>query len=180
MLYQGELEAGRYLRAKIPVPSSALSGLVTISATFCYATQTDPQDPLNYTRAGLEVAFRPHQGKFTTSEHGMSKNPSTKSFFKSGAYQTEEALRRDAHKWEPCMKSSVRVRAASLNDPVFDVHYNARRAGMTDGSAQPIPYALVVTVANDSPDLYNKIAQRYRTMLEPLRPVIQIPIRSSR
>ena len=39
--------------------------------------------------------------------------------------------------------------------------------------------ALVVTVANDSPDLYNKIAQRYRTMLEPLRLVIQIPIRSS-
>ena len=71
------------------------------------------------------------------------------------------------------------MRATSLDDPVFDIHYNARRGGMSDGSAQPIPYALVVTVANDSPDLYNKIAQRYRTMLEPLRPVIQIPIRSS-
>ena len=77
------------------------------------------------------------------------------------------------------MKSSIRVRATRLDDPVFDIHYNARRGGMADGSAQPIPYALVVTVANDSPDLYNKIAQRYRAMLEPLRPVIQIPIRSS-
>jgi len=179
VLYQGELEAGRYLRAKIPIPASGLQGNVTISATFCYATETDPQDPLNYTRAGLEVAFRPHQGKFKTGEYGKAKNPSTKSFFKSGAYQTEEALRRDAHKWEPCMKSSVRVRATSLNDPVFDVHYNARRGGMADGSARPIPYALVVTVANDSPDLYNRIAQRYRTMLEPLRPVVQIPVRSS-
>jgi len=47
----------------------------------------------------------------------------------------------------------------------------ASRGMGSDGSAQPIPYALVVTVANDSPDLYNKIAQRYRTMLEPLRPV---------
>jgi hypothetical protein len=68
---------------------------------------------------------------------------------------------------------------AVLCVPVFDIYYSARRGGMADGSAQPIPYALVVTVANDAPDLYNKIAQRYRTMLEPLRPVIQIPVRSS-
>jgi len=179
VLYQGDLEAGRYLRAKIPIPSSGLRGKVTISATFCYATQTDPQDPLNYTRAGLEVAFRPHCGKFTKSKRGLSINPTTKSFFTSGGYQTEEALRRDAHKWEPCMKASVPIMASGLDDPVFDIHYNARRAGMADGSARPIPYALIVTVANDSPELYNKIAQRYRTMLEPLRPVIQIPIRSS-
>lgn len=179
VLYQGELEAGRYLRAKIPVPSSGLQGMVTITATFCYATQIDPQDPMNYTRAGLEVAFRPHQGKFRVSEKGLSKNPATKSFFSSGAYQTEEALRRDAHKWEPCVKASVQLRANSLQDPVFDIHYNARRAGMPDVSARPIPYALIVTVENDSPDLYNRIAQRYRTMLEPLRPVIQVPVRSS-
>lgn len=179
VLYQGELEAGRFLRVKIPVPSSGLSGMVTITATFCYATLTDPQDPLNYTRAGLDVVFRPHHRKFAKTERGPSKNPASRSFFSSGGYETEEVLRRDAHKWEPCMKASVRVRATTLNDPVFDIHYNARRGGMNDGSAQPIPYALVVTVANDSPDLYNKIAQRYRTMLEPLRPVIQIPVRSS-
>jgi hypothetical protein len=93
-------------------------------------------------------------------------------------YETEEVLRRDSHKWEPYMKASVRVREATLNDPVFDIHSSARRGGMNDGSAQPIPHALVVTVTDDSPDLYNKIAQRCRTMLEPLRPVIQIPVRS--
>jgi hypothetical protein len=179
VLYQGELEAGKFLRAKIPVPSTGLTGMVTITATFCYATQTDPQDALNYTRAGLEVVFRPHEKKFIETERGPSKNPASKSFFSSGGYETEEVLRRDAHKWEPCMKASVRMRASGLSDPVFDIHYNARRAGMADLSAQPIPYALVVTVENDSPDLYNKIAQRYRTMLEPLRPVIQIPVRSS-
>ena len=179
VLYQGELEAGRFLRAKIPLPETGLRGMVTIKATFCYATQIDPQDPFNYTRAGLEVVFRPHQKKFAKSDRGPSKNPATKSFFKSGNYQTKKALRSDAHKWEPCMKSSVNMRATSLDDPVFDIHYNARRGGMADGSAQPIPYALVVTVANNAPDLYNRVALRYRTMLEPLRPVIQIPIRSS-
>jgi len=30
------------------------------------------------------------------------------------------------------------------------------------------------------PDLYDRISQRYRTQLEALKPVIQIPIRTSR
>jgi len=81
VLYQGELEPGRYLRARIPLPSTGLSGNITISATFCYATETDPQDLLNYTRAGLEVAFRPNKNKFNETEFGTSKNPATKTFF---------------------------------------------------------------------------------------------------
>jgi hypothetical protein len=180
ILYQGELEPGRYLRARIPLPSTGLSGTVSIRATFCYATETDPQDPLNYTRAGLEVAFRPNKDKFTETEFGTSKNAATKSFFSSKAYATEEELRRDAHKWEPCLTASKKFRASSLSDPVFDVHYNARRGGASDRAAKSIPYALVVTVeAKQMADLYNKIALRYRTQLEELRPVIQIPIRTS-
>ena len=50
----------QYLRAQIPVPKEAMTGLVAIRATFCYATRTDPQDPSNYTRSGLDVVFRPH------------------------------------------------------------------------------------------------------------------------
>jgi hypothetical protein len=77
------------------------------------------------------------------------------------------------------MKASKNFRATSLSDPVFDVHYNARRGGASDRAAKPIPYALVVTVeAKHVPDLYSKIALRYRTQLEELRPVIQIPIRA--
>jgi len=180
ILYQGELEPGRYLRARIPLPSTGLSGTVSIRATFCYATETDPQDPLNYTRAGLEVAFRPNKDKFTETEFGTSKNAATKSFFSSKAYATEEELRRDAHKWEPCITASKKFRAGSLSDPVFDVHYNARRGGASDRAAKSIPYALVVTVeAKQMADLYNRIALRYRTQLEELKPVIQIPIRTS-
>lgn len=179
VLYQGELEAGRYLRARIPVPASGMTGFVTITATFCYATQTDPHDPLNYTRAGLDVKFRPNHKKFGKTEKGASKHPVTRSFFTKKGFETEEELRRDAHVWETCIKASDRMRADSLDDPVFDIHYNARRGGMNDRAASPIPYALVVTVQNKTPDLYNKIAQRYRTFLEPLRPLLTVPMRTS-
>jgi hypothetical protein len=178
VLYQGELEPARFLRARIPLPASGLRGNVTITATFCYATETDPQDPLNYTRAGLDIAFRPNRDRFAETDFGTSKNAKTTSFFSSKLYATEEELRRDAHKWETCLKASKTFRASSLIDPVFDIHYNARDCGANAAGAKRIPYALILTVrALYMPDLYNKIAQRYRTQLQPLRPVIQVPIR---
>jgi len=180
VLYQGLLEPGKYLRARIPLPGDGLAGNVTITATFCYATEVDPQDPLNYTRAGLEIAFRPDKSRFGESEYGQSKEPKTKTFFSSRVYAPEEELRRDAHKWEPCMKASKSFRASSLNGPAFDIHYNARLGGRKYVNAKSIPYALVVTIAaKHMKNLYNQIATRYRTLLEPLRPVLQIPIRTA-
>ena len=180
VLYQGTLEPGKYLRARVPLPASGISGDVKLKATFCYATETDPQDPINYTRAGLEITFRPDNTKFNKVEGKISQQPTSKPFFSAGGYQTEDELRRDAHKWEPCLKAARNFRSTSLNDPAFDIHYNARSAGANDLRAQSIPYALVLTIqAKHSKDLYNKITQRYRTILHPLQPILQIPIRSS-
>lgn len=68
----------------------------------------------------------------------------------------------------------------SINDPVFDIHYNARKGGSFFKGAKPIPYALVVTVhAKKIADLYDRVSQRYRTQLEALRPIIQLPVRTS-
>ena len=60
IVYQGELRPASWVRMQMTDP---MSGTVDITATFCFATPTDPQDPLNYTRSGLEVRFRPHDGK---------------------------------------------------------------------------------------------------------------------
>jgi hypothetical protein len=95
-------------------------------------------------------------------------------------YAPEEELRHDAHKWEPCIKARKTFRTSSLNDPAFDIHYNARLGGGRYENAKPINYALVVTIASrHMKQLYNRIVQRYRTQLEPLRPVLQIPIRTA-
>jgi hypothetical protein len=179
ILYQGTLEPGKYVRVRIPVPNTPMQGKVTISATFCYATETDPQDIVNYTRAGLDVKFRPDRSKRTKREDGtLPEHPDTKAFFQLGVFNTEESLRRDAHQWEACVKRTRNFQAKTLNDPIFDIHYNARKGGHQYVSAKPIPYALVVSViAKQVPELYDRIAQRYRTQLEPLRPVIQIPIK---
>lgn len=63
--------------------------MVTLKATFSFACGTDPQDSASYTRAGLEVTFRPNKDKV---EEGKN-NAATKSFFEKKKFATEEERR---------------------------------------------------------------------------------------
>lgn len=182
VVFQGRITASKYLRAPIPVPTTSLPGRVKIKATLCYATAIDPHHPENYTRSGLEVSFRPDKEKRTKDKKTgkESIHATTKTFFGTlkKDFQTEIELRRDALKWENCMHSEKHFNGASLNDPVFDIHYNARLEGHNDTRSQEIEYALVITVeAPKVIDLYDKVVRRYATKLEQLVPVIDIPIR---
>ncbi len=177
ILYQGELPPKKYLRIPVPLPKETLKGNVTIKATLCYATETDPEHPFHYSRSGLEVTFRPHSKVRSRPEQ---EQPKTTSFFRpDDQYMTESALRRSAFKWESTLHGQKRMRGASLDDPVFDVHYMARTGGRPAKDPKPIAYAFVLTVeAPNHPDLYDNVVVRYRTQLEALRPVVEIPIQS--
>ncbi|WP_367872981.1 hypothetical protein [Luteolibacter sp. Populi] len=150
---------------------------MTVKATICYKSQTDPHHPSNYTRAGLELKFRPHDGKFTRSDQ---MHADTKSFFGSSPTgATEDELRRDAWKWENCLHASKTMRASSLQNPCFDIHYNARLEGRDFRPAEKLPYALVITVcAKNAKDFYDQIVRKYATQLEPLKPILEIPIQA--
>jgi hypothetical protein len=178
IIYQGPITAGSYIRAPIPVPEGDLRGEVRLSATVCFATDTDPQDPINYTRSGLDIYFRPHDGRKSNS---ASHNPKTRTLFSAGnLYAGEAELRRNAHKWETVMHvSDEKMRWSSLQNPCFDIHYNARAGGGKTSQGEDMRYALVVSLtAPKVDDLYDRIFRRYRTQLEPLKPIIEIPIRT--
>jgi hypothetical protein len=177
IVYQGELRPASWVRMRIPIPSEPMIGMVDITATFCFATPTDPQDPLNYTRSGLEVRFRPHDRK---RKDPRQIHADSSYFFQAKDVSLEETdLRADAHKWETTMHKNRSMRASGLHNPVFDVHYNARIGGRNAVSADKIPYTLVITIeAKNMRNLYTKILQRYPTILEPLRPVVEIPVRT--
>ena len=130
---------------QIPIPSDPMTGMVEITATFCFATPTDPQDPLNYTRSGLEVRFRPHDQK-RKDPNSCTRTPA--SFFRRRMCRsrrptcgpTRTSGKRTLHKTRS-------MRASGLRNPVFDVHYNARIGGRNAHSADKIPYALVITIS---------------------------------
>jgi Subtilase family len=177
IVYQGELRPASWVRMQIPIPTEPMSGMVTITATFCFASATDPQDPLNYTRSGLEVRFRPHDRK---RKDPKQLHPNTSWFFQAkDVFIDDTDLRADAHLWETTLHKGRSMQAAGLRNPVFDVHYNARIGGRNAKAADKIPYALLITVSSiKTRDLYNKILQRYPTILEALKPVVEIPVRT--
>lgn len=176
VVYQGELLPGQWVRVPIPTPAHGLHGMMTLKATFTFATPTDPQDPINYTRSGLEIRFRPNE-KNRTDPNQL--HPDSETFFQArDHYLREDELRMDAHKWETTLHKSKRMRGERLLNPFFDVHYHARERGHDPSKAGRIPYGLVVSV--DAPrqaHLYDEVLLRYRTQLQPLQPVIQIPVR---
>lgn len=192
ILYQGRLRAGSTTRVTVPLPQ-LLQGMVTVTATFCFATHVDPQDPVSYTRSALLPTFRPDSRKVdedetpdvevdsesnTDSTKAKERNPSSRSFFRASRLRLREGEQRTlGFKWEPVLHGSERLRASSLHDPVFDVHYVARQGGDDARPSGQIPYALVLTV--DAPkviDLYDQVLARYRTLLQPLRPTSSITV----
>lgn len=174
VVYQGELKPGKYLRAPLPLPAGGLSGNIRLTATFCYASPTDPQDAAAYTRAGLETVFRPNDEKIK----GGKTNADTKGFFDMKKYATEEERRSDMGKWETVLHGAKRMRGSSLKNPVFDIHYNAREAGGKASGAGKIRYALIIMVeAPKHADLYNDILRAYSKTLVPIQPQVSLPIR---
>lgn len=175
ILYQGELTAKKYLRARVPIPADLPnSGKIHISATVAYSTEVDPADPGNYTRSGLDITFRPHRAKFSSAESTL---PKSDSFFKQHERQPERELRHDAHKWDTVMHASKSKLISSLDNPVFDIHFVARSAGKDLVTQPKIRYAMVITVSSTKvTDMYDRVLQTYATQLQALQPVVTIPI----
>lgn len=178
VLYQGDLPVGHHLRAKVPMPPGKLAGKVELSATLVIAPRVDPQHPGAYTRAGLEVALRPHNAKFTKPKPGQkqSPHPKTETFFSAKKLygKAESVLREDGHKWEPCIRATRTFSASSLVEPCFDIYYHHRDGGVADSSPYPIPYALVVGLrATKVKDLYNQVVRAYRALAQ-LKPRTRI------
>ena len=175
IVYQGELTAKKYLRAQIPIPTDLpQTGKITIAATIAYSTEVDPADPGNYTRSGLNVVFRPHRRKFKKPSDTSAMSAS---FFKQHEYETEEELRKYSQKWDTVMHAKTTKLISSLDNPTFDIHFNARTAGQDLVSKSKISYAMVITVScGKVPDLYDRVLRTYATQLEALQPAINIRI----
>lgn len=175
VVYQGELKPSKYLRAQLPLPEGGLTGMIRLKATFCYSCPVDPQDASAYTRAGLDIVFRPNENKIKSG----ASNAQTKSFFSLKKYATEQEQRSDTGKWETVLHGDTRMRGSSLDNPVFDIHYNAREFGGKPSQPERIRYALVITVeAKKHKDLYNDILRTYANILTPIQPKVSLPIRT--
>lgn len=176
IVYQGELTASKYVRAPIPLPDYTLEGKVTVKATFCYTCDTDPQDTGSYSKAGLEIVFRPHRGKTTKNDKGEDI-VNTRSFFSRIDYSTEEERRKYSQKWETTLHARDSMYGSSLNHPSFEIHYVARDSAGAPKRPRKVKYALIISIESKKHlNIYADILQNYSSVLLPIQPRIEIPV----
>lgn len=167
ILYQGELFPGKYLKVPLPLPKNGIDGMVKIKATCCFSTHVDPQDTSMYTKAGVEIGWKPKKGK------------KSESFFQQVKKATEAELRRDAAKWEPVLHAEKRKNGSILDEPAFEIHYMARNSGadISPTSADIIKYAFVVTLeAPKHKEIFSDILEAYSEILTEIEPRIATDI----
>ena len=171
-IYQGTLKSASGIRAAVPFPNelSDMPGKIALDATLCFYTDVDQQHTASYTKAGIEVTFRPDFHKYS----GDSGEANTRALFtKSNILGSEDTLRRDAHKWETCYKVHDNLMTSSLRDPIFDIKYLTREEGHGKSAADmrnlpPLHYSLVVSISfNKEYDVYGAIRKQY-SLLSPL------------
>jgi len=172
IVYQGQLTARKRLRAALPLPNNGVAGKVKLRATFCYACSTDPQDSVAYTRAGLEVFFRPKSKAIPADK----EDANTTGFFSRKAYASEQNLRADSGKWETVLHAEKTMLGSSLDSPVFDVYYHPRESGASPHNADKIPYALIISIeAAQHPELYNEILHTHKVLTR-IEPKVAVPV----
>lgn len=155
VLYQGYISAGGTLRIGLPIPVVDLGVRLRIKATFCFASPVDPADPVNYTRHGLTVVFRPRG------------TGSSEPFFSTSSYGNEQDLRLDAYKWETVLHRTCSFAASELLDACFDVDHGARENGLSvvNSEVPPLPYVLIATIASEKGEpVYPSVMQKYRAL----------------
>ncbi|MGE5527072.1 MAG: S8 family peptidase [Methanosarcina sp.] len=196
VLYRDTLNRGETVSLPFPLVDSAVQGrTVKLSWTIALTAPTDPRNPVEYTQAGVEVAFRPHAQKFIFTNRDIEDSklvnvaeeaeearrllaegyvfnlPATRSPVQ---HRHEARRRRDEAKWETVLYSRLRMRASSLFRPQLTASYLAREEGVLT-EAPPLEFVMLLTLqAPKGVNLYDATRVSY-PQLTPLR--TELPLR---
>ncbi|EGR2039888.1 TPA: S8 family peptidase [Vibrio cholerae] len=170
LIYQGRLENATGIRAAVPCPSTLQdkASKLSLDATMCFYTDVDQQHTSSYTKAGIEVTFRPDRHNV---KEGASQAHTRSLFTKKKILGDEQSLREDAHKWETCFKVHDSIMTKGISMPTLDIRYLTREEGQPISlkDLKPMNFSLVITlsVKESACNLYQDILNEY-DLLVPL------------
>jgi hypothetical protein len=179
------------------VPSSVMLG---IDFTVCYTSAVQPAHAADYTRAGLELTFRPHDrihsvsdpkkkeivvqkidvqresaklAKLLAAGMKLSEHPLSRS---GGRRRRWEGDLRDTGKWETLVRTNLRVRSKDLHAPRLDLEYLARDgARLVREQVPDLPVTVIVTIrAPQGTVIYDAVRQQL-PVLVPVTPLVVLP-----
>jgi len=191
VLYVDEIQRGDLLGYEVPIITPQTSPL-KLQVTLAYASPVDPTQPTEYTSASLDLTFRPHQsvhnfrppasagGKaqpldirsnearnLMTQGWTPSQEPVTKTL--AAPKWANETQLRDSGKWETIRQYRLSLAAGETDSPRIEVSYVARRSGALDKSPTKVPFAMLISVLDESGD--SAVYDGVRSRFSQLRPV---------
>ncbi len=194
VLYDDEIERGELIGYQVPIPSRA-AGDLELRVTLAYSSPVEPSQSTEYTRASLELTFRPHcqRYRFRPPKGDSAKvveldmtSPEALELLKLGWQMGQEPISkglgsasnipegqlRDEGKWETLRHARINLRCGEYAEPRIEVSYIARRSGGLDNSPTKVPFALLITVVDKSAtgSLYEQTVQQF-TALRPLQSI---------
>lgn len=204
LVYRDSLTRGESTAMRLPFPDGIAAGArVELAWTLSYLSDVDPADAAEYTRSGLEVVFRPHEGRravsdATTKERigvfditrqrdelaalagaralKISDVPEAASNWRR--FQPERLLRQ-AGKWETLSRGQIALSAAELFAPRIDLLHLARESGALLDQAPPLDVTLVVTLRAPVGVMLYDLAVRQFAVLTPLVQHADVRLRTS-
>jgi hypothetical protein len=200
VLYEDDLPRSDVVAMRIPFPLGlAPDTEIRAEWTMSFVASVDPRDPCDYALQGLEVTFRPHDGRRTLS------NPADKSDTRIVDMEREAAeIRRDlaagyrlsepkAHsgwrpkaegdqrssgKWDTLVRGRVKLPSQDLFRPRMDVLHLRRADGhlISGDAVPPLRFTMLLTIkAPIGVEIYDRVASQFPILV----PVVQIPARVS-
>lgn len=202
VLYSDEITRGQILGYQIPVPTGN-TGPLEVRITLAYASPVEPTQPTEYTRASLDLTFRPNQQlyRFTppkgdkdkpvdldiasdaaysllTNGWTQSQVPVAKSLGANG--RLSENLLRGYGKWETIRSARTSLRSGEANAPQLEISYLGRRGGGLDASPPAVPFALLIGVRDTSgaTDLYDRARAQFAALKPIQRALVRTRVRT--
>lgn len=201
VLYTDSINRGELLGYQVPIPAGASSNL-ELRITLAYASPINSAEPTEYTRASIELAFRPHEqifnfrppagqsGRTQTLDQRTrealnligqgwkeSQEPVTKGLGSKGP--TPEAKLRDDGKWETVRHTRIQLGVAEYQNPRLEATYISRQAGgALDSTPSSVGFAILISVFDKSKSgsLYDQVAAQFAALrpIQRIRPRLQV------
>jgi hypothetical protein len=202
LIFEGELEKGKYREFKIPWPNELKTGKAVFDWTLAIQSDVDPNSPEDYTTSSVELTFHPNYYRYTFSKKDLNgkikivkvdldddpdtgRSYASKGFKKSthpAAETTDKQLDADGVlrgnlTWDSLDTRHVSKMAKSIKDPVFQVH-SLRRGHRLESGKVCFAIALTITAEKAEFDIYSRILARFHSLV-PIRMEAKSNIRVS-
>lgn len=198
VLFVDEINRHDPVGYRLPIPDDT-PGPLEFRMTLSYLSPVEPTEPTEYTSASIDMTFRPHDSVFRFSPPERSspskgaecdlRSEQASQLLQAGwrmshlpitrplapARDSTEPSLRDAGKWETTRQYRFKMSADTVRRPLLELRYLARHGGVLSNRAETVPFAVLVSIIDRSPD--SQLHDLVRAQFPALRPVSEVRIR---